>query len=112
MNLHQPFTQEELTLILEDFFLNGDAIIRSVLSADQREQMCRHINQVFDEPYFVETRNVKTKPEGPKPIVVHRLFECDRLFRDLLIREPIISIAETVLGPQCHSIAQGCILNR
>jgi len=104
MNLHQPFTQEELTPILEDFFLNGAATIRRVLSADQCEQMCRHINQVFDEPYFVEMRNVKTKPEGPKPIMVHRLFECDQMFRDLLIREPIISIAETALGPQCHSI--------
>ena len=112
MSLHQPFTEQELTPILEDFFLNGATIIRSVLSADQCEQMCRRIDQIFDEPYFAEMRNVKTKPEGSKPIVVHRLFECDRMFRDLLIREPIISIAETVLGPQCHSIAQGCILNR
>ena len=41
-----------------------------------------------------------------------RLFECDLMFRDLLVREPIISIAETVLGEHCHCIAQGCILNR
>ena len=104
MSLHQPFTEEELTPILEDFFLNGVTIIRNVLPADECERMCRRIDQVFDEPYFAEMRNVKTKPEGSKPIVVHRLFECDRMFRDLLIRAPIISIAETALGPQCHSI--------
>ena len=34
------------------------------------------------------------------------------MFRGLLVREPIISIAETVLGSHCHCIAQGCILNR
>ena len=114
MSLHKPFTEEELAPILEDFYKNGATIIRNVLSREECEQICRRVDQIFAEPYFTEMRNVKIRPEldGKAPIVVHRLFECDRMFRDLLVREPIISIAETVLGPQCHCMAQGCILNR
>ena len=71
------------------------------------------MDEIFSEPYFLRMRNVKgSRQDGKAPIVVHRLFECDLMFRDLLVREPIISIAETVLGEHCHCIAQGCILNR
>ena len=60
----------------------------------------------------MQMRNVKgNRQDGKAPIVVHRLFECDLMFRELLVREPIISIAESVLGAHCHCIAQGCILN-
>ena len=114
MALCEPFSEESLTPILQDFYQNGATIVQNVLSRQECEQIRKRVDQIFAEPYFAQMRNVKVKPDpdGKDPIVVHRLFECDRLFRDLLIREPIISIAETVLGPQCHCIAQGCILNR
>ena len=112
MTLQTPFTEGELSPILEEFFKNGAAIIRNVLSANECEQMRERIDQIFNEPYFSKMRNVKITQDSTLPIVVHRLFECDHMFRDLLVREPIISIAETVLGSQTHCIAQGCILNR
>ncbi len=114
MALLEPLTEEALIPVLEEFYQNGATIIRGVLSRAECEAICSRVDQVFAEPHFVNMRNVKldTPPNDRDPIVVHRLFECDRLFRDLLVREPIISIAETVLGPQCHCIAQGCILNR
>ena len=116
MALHEPFTEEELTPILDDFYKNGATIIRNVLLREECQKICKRVDQIFAEPYFAEMRNVKvSQPRNDHdkaPIVVHRLFECDRMFRDLLVREPIISIAEAVLGPQCHCMAQGCILNR
>ena len=116
MALYEPFTEEELTPILDDFYKNGATIIRNVLLREECQKICKRVDQIFAEPYFAEMRNVKVnqpRNEHDKaPIVVHRLFECDRMFRDLLVREPIISIAEAVLGPQCHCMAQGCILNR
>ena len=114
MARQEPLTDEEIQPILEDFYENGATIIRNVLSREECQQICDRVDQIFSEPYFSEMRNVKNlqSSDGGDPIVVHRLFECDRLFRDLLVREPIISIAETVLGSECHCIAQGCILNR
>ena len=83
-----------------------------MLAREECERLCGRADQIFAEPFFAEMRNVKVNrpARDNDPIVVHRLFECDRMFRDLLVREPIISIAETVLGSECHTIAQGCIL--
>ncbi|RKU29961.1 hypothetical protein C6497_05150 [Candidatus Poribacteria bacterium] len=109
----EPLSQKELNPILDDFYQNGVTIIRNVLSHDECRRIVTRIDEIFAEPYFLQMRNVKaTRQDGKDPIVIHRLFECDYLFRDLLVREPIISIAETVLGEHCHCIAQGCILNR
>jgi ectoine hydroxylase-related dioxygenase (phytanoyl-CoA dioxygenase family) len=114
MAQHEPCREEVLAPVLEDFYQNGATIIRNVLSGEECEQICKRVDAIFAEPYFAEMRNVKvnSQGDGKAPIVVHRLFECDRMFRDLLVREPIISIAEKVLGSECHCMAQGCILNR
>ena len=87
MASYEPFTEETLAPILEDLYQNGATVIRSVLSREECEQICRRVDQVFAEPYFAEMRNVKVKEphDGSDPIVVHRLFECDRMFRGLLV---------------------------
>ena len=109
----EPLPPDTLNAILADFYQNGATIIRNVLSREECERIVARVDEIFSEPYFLQMRNVKgSRQDGKAPIVVHRLFECDLMFRDLLVREPIISIAETVLGEHCHCIAQGCILNR
>ena len=47
MSLHEPFTEEELAPILEDFYKNGATIIRNVLSREECEQICRRVAQHF-----------------------------------------------------------------
>ena len=109
----EPLPPDTLNAILKDFYQNGVTIVRNVLSREECERIVARVDEIFAEPYFMEMRNVKgSRQDGKAPIVVHRLFECDLMFRDLLVREPIISIAESVLGEHCHCIAQGCILNR
>ena len=109
----EPLPLDTLNAVLEDFYQNGVTIVRNVLSRETCERIVARLDEIFAEPYFMQMRNVKgSRQDGKDPIVVHRLFECDLMFRDLLVREPIISIAETVLGEHCHCIAQGCILNR
>ena len=109
----KPLPRDVLNVVLTDFYQNGATIIRNVLSREECERIVTRVDEIFAEPYFMQMRNVKdTRQDDKVPIVVHRLFECDLTFRDLLVREPIISIAESVLGEHCHCIAQGCILNR
>ena len=109
----KPLPRDVLNIVLTDFYQNGATIIRNVLSREECERIVTRVDEIFAEPYFMQMRNVKdTRHDDKVPIVVHRLFECDFMFRDLLVREPIISIAESVLGEHCHCIAQGCILNR
>ena len=93
----EPLPPEALNAVLEDFYQNGVTIVRNVLSREECERIVARVDEIFAEPYFMQMRNVKgSRQDGKDPIVVHRLFECDLMFRDLLVREPIISIAETV----------------
>jgi len=109
----EPLASDAMKYVLEDFYENGAAIVRSVLSSEECGRIITRLDEIFAEPYFMQMRNVEDpRQNGKAPIVIHRLFECDLMFRDLLVREPIISIAERVLGEHCHCIAQGCILNR
>jgi ectoine hydroxylase-related dioxygenase (phytanoyl-CoA dioxygenase family) len=39
-----------------------------------------------------------------------RMFEYHQSFRDLIIREPIISLVEKILGTECHVIAQNALI--
>jgi hypothetical protein len=52
MALHEPFTEEELTPILDDFYSNGATIIRNVLLREECQRICKRVDQIFDEPYF------------------------------------------------------------
>jgi len=111
----EPIPETILAPALERFYTDGAVILRQILTPEEVTQLRTRVDEVFREPYFSTTRCVKSKSNAAykfgAQIVVHRLFETDLLFRDFLIREPIISIAETVLGANCHCIAQGCILN-
>ena len=62
MALHEPFTEEKLTPILDDFYSNGATVIRSVLSRGESERICRRVDHIYAEPYFAEMRNVKINP--------------------------------------------------
>ena len=91
----EPLPPDALNATLEDFYQNGVTIVRNVLSREECERIVARVDEIFAEPYFMQMRNVKaTRQDGKDPIVVHRLFECDLMFRDLLVREPIINIAE------------------
>lgn len=39
-----------------------------------------------------------------------RMFEYDRAFRDLIVREPFASLAEAVLGDDCHLMSQNALI--
>ena len=61
MPLHEPFREEELAPILEDFYQNGATIIRNVLSREECEQICRRVDQIFAEPLFHRNAECKNK---------------------------------------------------
>jgi ectoine hydroxylase-related dioxygenase (phytanoyl-CoA dioxygenase family) len=55
---------------------------------------------------------IAADPDGDhiRGVSLMRMFEYDRAFRDLIVREPIVSIAEAVLGDDCHLMAQNALL--
>ena len=58
------------------------------------------------------TRRTKKTDNLYRDWIAVRLFELDEMFRDVLVREPIISLAEAICGPDCHLIADGILRTR
>jgi ectoine hydroxylase-related dioxygenase (phytanoyl-CoA dioxygenase family) len=99
-----PFSSEETAEIIARFDHDGFAFIPGVLTVDEIEGLKTRIDRAFDDPRTVETEN-----RGGYTLV--RAFELDTMFRDLMVREPIISVVEAICGDDCHLIADGVIRN-
>lgn len=101
----QPLAPEQSAEILDHFYRDGFAFIPGVLSAGECALLRERVDRAFD-----------AHPVGQSDlrygeIVLVRLFELDPMFRDLLVREPIIGLCEAVLGAQCHLFAQNLVRN-
>lgn len=101
----QPFSDERTAALLADFHRDGYVVIPGVLTPEEVGAMVERIHGFFADDRLAETHN------RYGDIVMTRLFELDPFFRDMLVREPIISLVEAVLGPKCHLIAQNCVRN-
>ncbi len=106
--IHQdakPFSREEIAGIGNDFRRDGYALIPNVLGRAEIEALKAAVDRLFANEHFVETDNVYG------PFVGVRLFETDPVFLDLLVREPIIGLVESILGADCHLVAQNVVRN-
>lgn len=100
-----PFTPEETARISADFDRDGHVLIPNVLSPPEIEALKAALDRVLADPGAKERGNVL------KGYIALRLFETDPIFEDLLTREPLMSLMESILGPDCHVIAQNAVCN-
>lgn len=102
----EPFSPEESSRILDDFRRDGFRRIPQVLSPELVTELRAAVDRVFDDPRFDDTHNRYSD------FIAVRLFETAPVFEAMLDREPIISLIEQILGPNCHLIAQNVVRNR
>lgn len=100
------FTAEQTRDILDRFHRDGYVLIPGVLSPEEVEAFKQRIDRAFADPRMTETHNQYS------PFIMTRLFELDVMFRDNLVREPIIGLMEALLGADCHAVAQNFVRNR
>ncbi len=98
-------TQDRAARAIADFGRDGFALLPGVFAA-QASQLRREVDRAFVDPRGVEAGN------HYGDFIMARLFELSPVFRDLLVAEPIISIAEHLLGPDCHLVANNVVRNR
>ncbi|MCJ8331162.1 MAG: phytanoyl-CoA dioxygenase family protein [Lentisphaeria bacterium] len=101
-----PFNTETTQTIVDQFNRDGWIHLPGVLTGEEIAALTEGIDAVFDDPNAEETNNVYDAFSAV------RLFERDAMFRDMLVREPVISLAEKLLGDDCHLIADGVVRNR
>ena len=94
--LTSPFSETETRAIIERFDRDGCALVRGVLSAAE----CAHLRELTDQV-------AKASPS----FVIRRPEELDLAYARLFIREPILSLVQAILGPECRFCAQNVIRN-
>ena len=102
----RTYSPAEIAGYVEAFHRDGFVTVPGVLAPEEIVGLKAAIDRVFDEPRYVDSYN---SLEG---YIALRMFEIDApLFLPLLTREPLITLAETLLGPDCHIIAQNALRN-
>jgi ectoine hydroxylase-related dioxygenase (phytanoyl-CoA dioxygenase family) len=91
--------------VLDEFYREGFAMIPAVLTRDEAAALCTLADRYIDDPAIAKdfvTPVINTK-------VLRSTQALDRAFTDLLVREPMLSLAEAVLGPNVGFCGQNVI---
>lgn len=101
--LCSPFSETEAHEILERFHNDGFAIVRGVLSRAE----CARLRDLTDayaaDPAWAEHRSSWFVVRNPQDYSIE--------FTRLFIREPIYSLVQAILGPECRFCGQNVIRN-
>jgi ectoine hydroxylase-related dioxygenase (phytanoyl-CoA dioxygenase family) len=101
----EPFSQDEMERLKADFFSDGFLHVPDVLSTREVEELKAGVDTVFSDEQWRDNGNLYND------FIAVRLFEVALIFEQMLTREPIISLVESILGSDCHLIAQNVVRN-
>ena len=91
----KSFSQGRTAEIISDFKRDGFVLIPGVLEMGEVKAVRAKVDDLFEVPELAESGHLG----GKHSFVLWHLDEIDRLFCDMLIREPIYSLMEAIFGP-------------
>ncbi len=119
----KPFSPQKTQEIVEQFFRDGYVHVPEVLTPgeisalrdktdeliDDPEMQARFNPNLGDKEYVLVWEHKTTREEIP--LILRNTIELDQIFRDILVREPIFSLAESVVGKDSKFCGQNSIRN-
>ena len=119
----EPFSPQKTQEIVERFFRDGYVHIPGVLTPGEISALRDKTDELMDDPEmqarfnpnlgdkrYVEVRDHQTSGEE-LPFILRNTIELDQMFRDMLVREPIFSLAEAIVGKDSKFCGQNVIRN-
>ena len=119
----EPFSPKKNQEIVEQFFRDGYVHVPGVLTPGEISALRDKTDELLDDPKLQarfnpnlgDTRYVQVKENMSSseelPFILRNSIELDQIFRDMLVREPIFSLAETVVGKDIKFCGQNVIRN-
>ena len=102
----ERFTEAETKRIMEALSRDGYCFLgTSILEQDEVAALRDAMERMIADPAMQEDQPGNHR----KARSLMRMFEYDRSFRDLIVREPFASLAEEVLDDQCHVMGQNAL---
>lgn len=109
--------------IAEQFFRDGFVHIPGVLTDGEVSALREKSDELFADPQLMEQTNpdladvryiqmgAHTESGETLPFILRNTIELDPIFRDMLLREPILSLAEAIVGENCKFCGQNVLRN-
>jgi hypothetical protein len=121
----EPLSKEKTQQIAEQFHRDGFVHIPGVLTPAEITALRDTTDRLFaDEslaertnPHLADTvfRYIQVRPHDESgeelPFILRNTIELDPIFREMLLREPILSLAEAIVGEGCKFCGQNLIRN-
>ena len=101
----RPYSPEETQRIIEQFNRDGYYRLGPVLAADEVEALREAMARKVADPRILNDE----AGDHIRGISLMRMFEYSEAFRDLVVREPFVSLAEAILGDNCHLMSQNAL---
>ena len=110
----QPFSEERTTQIIADFKRDGFVLIPGVLEPEEVMALREKTESLIDDPQVVRdgyVQLVERVDRLDEPYILRHTKELDRIFCDLLVREPIIGLMDAVFGPNVQQCGMNVLRN-
>ena len=101
----ERFSDAETKQILAQFQQDGYCDFGPLLEADEVEALRSDLQGKWDDPRMHEAELDQIRGTS-----LMRMFEYSTAFRDLIVREPFASLAEAILGEDCHCMSQNALV--
>ena len=119
----KPFTEEKTQEIIDQFFRDGFVHISNVLSPGEVKALINKTDELMDDPHRLLSMSSlaggsvyvqlweDSNTGKTLPFILRNCIELDEVFRQMLVREPIFSLAEAVVGKDSKFCRQNVIRN-
>ncbi len=119
----EPFSTRKTQQIAEQFFRDGFVHIPGILTDNEVTALREKTDELFAAPQLAEKTNphladvryiqMGTHRESGEqlPFILRNTIELAPIFRDILLREPILSLAEAIVGENCKFCGQNVLRN-
>ncbi|MBM3263204.1 MAG: phytanoyl-CoA dioxygenase family protein [candidate division Zixibacteria bacterium] len=101
----EPLAPDVMDDILTRFHRDGYVLVPGVLTPDEVTALRETTDRLFADPALAGTKYIE------RDFILRNTLELDPIFVDMLIREPIVGLAEAILGKDCKFCGQNVIRN-
>lgn len=101
----EPLSPEKTNEVLDTFYREGFALIPKVLTPGEIAALRQVTDELFANPALAGTKYI----EGN--FILRNTLELSPLFREMLVREPILSLAKAIVGSDCQFCGQNVLRN-
>lgn len=99
-----PFDADKTRELVMQFQRDGYLFLKGIMTPDEIETMREVMKRKYQDPKMHEEAG-----DHIRGISMMRMFEYDINFRDLIGREPVVSLVEAILGDDCHMMSQNAL---